>query len=379
MAAHFAHHLLTALAVPLLPFIRDSFALDYTQSALVISVFTLSYGIGQLPGGWFADRTEPRILIAVGISGVALVGLLVGLSRTYIMMVILLGLMGLVGGSYHPATPPLVSASVQPQNQGRALGLHAIGGSASHFLAPLIAVALAAKHGWRSPYIALAIPTMIFGLVFYALLGQRLATTKAERAITSKNRETRHAPSHSRRLIVFIILSTSTQAVFLSVIPFIPLFLIDHFGISRDTSAALIAVIYSSGLWAAPLGGYLSDRLGRVPVILTVCFIAGPVIYLLNLIPYGWGFGALLATMGMLIYVRMPVSEAYIVRQASGHNRSTILGIYYLSSNEASSILTQVLGYFIDRLGFYTSFTIAGASVMVTTLVCSIWLRGSRD
>ena len=33
--AHFGHHLLTALPVPMLPLIRDEFTLDYTQSGLV--------------------------------------------------------------------------------------------------------------------------------------------------------------------------------------------------------------------------------------------------------------------------------------------------------------------------------------------------------
>jgi len=119
--AHFAHHLLTALPIPLLPMIRSDFALDYTQSGLVISAFSLSYGISQLPAGWLADRIGHRRLITIGICGVALAGLLIGLSQTYIMMIVFLALMGVLGGSYHPASPPLISASVQPKNQGWAL------------------------------------------------------------------------------------------------------------------------------------------------------------------------------------------------------------------------------------------------------------------
>jgi len=108
MLAHFSHHVLTAIPIPLLPMIRRSFALDYTQSGLAISAFTLSYGIAQLPAGWLADRVGPRLLITIGISGVALSGLLVGLSQTYIMMTVFLVLMGLAGGGYHPAASPLI-------------------------------------------------------------------------------------------------------------------------------------------------------------------------------------------------------------------------------------------------------------------------------
>ncbi len=379
MLAHFGHHLLTALPIPLLPMIRSDFALDYTQSGLVISAFSLSYGIAQLPAGWLADRIGPRILITIGICGVALAGLLVGLSQTYIMMIVFLVLMGVLGGGYHPASPPLISASVEPKNRGRALGFHTIGGSASYFLAPLIAAAIATVWGWRGSFIVLAVPTIVFGIVFYVLLGRWADTKKTEHRVTDGDNEAPPSPRRLHRLVPFIILSTFTAAVILSTISFIPLFLVDHFGVGEEAAAALIAVIYSAGLWASPLGGYLSDRLGRVPVVLTVCFIAGPVIYLLNLVPYGLGIGAVLVFIGMIIYIRMPVSEAYIVDQTSKHHRSSILGIYYFGSMEGAGILTPVMGYLIDQLGFYSSFTIASTALVAVTLVCSIWLWASRD
>ena len=125
--AHFIHHVVNASLIPLLPFIRDEFILDYTQAGFVVAAFTLSYGISQIPSGWLADRIGPRIMITIGISGVGLAGLLIGLSQTYIMLVVFLILLGVLGGGYHPSAPPLVSASVKPENRGRALGIHLIG------------------------------------------------------------------------------------------------------------------------------------------------------------------------------------------------------------------------------------------------------------
>ena len=152
--------------------IRRDFALDYTQSGLVISAFTLAYGIGQLPAGWLADRIGRRVMITVGISGVGVAGLLVGLSQTYMMMIVFLVLMGVAGGGYHPAAPPLISTSVEPKHRGRALGFHVVGGSASYFLSPLMAAAIATTWGWRGSFIGLAAPTILLGIVFYVLMGQ---------------------------------------------------------------------------------------------------------------------------------------------------------------------------------------------------------------
>ncbi len=379
MLAHFSHHLLTALPAPLLPFIRDDFALNYTQAGLVVSVFSLSYGIGQLPAGWLADRIGPRIMITVGICGVALVGLLVGLSQTYVMLIVFLALMGLVGGGYHPSAAPMISASVEPRNRGRALGFHLIGGSGSYFLAPLIAAAAAATWGWRVSFIGLAVPTMIFGITFYVLLGRRAKMSKTQQTITNHHDETPSPPGYLRRLVIFMILNTFTQAVTFSAIAFIPLFLVDHFGVGEGTAAAFLSIIYSAGLWASPLGGYLSDRLGRLPVVLATCLITGPLIYLLNLVSYSLGIGALLLIIGIVMYIRMPASESYIIGQAPKRHRSMVYGIYYFAGMEAAGILTPVMGFFIDRFGFYSSFTIASIAVAAMTLTCSVFLWGRQD
>ena len=377
--AHFAHHLLSALLTPLLPFIRDEFALNYTQAGWVVSAFFVSYGISHLPAGWLADRVGPRILITVGISGVALAGLLVGLSPTYIMMVIFLVLLGLMGGGYHPASAPLISAAVESNSRGRALGIHQIGGSASYFLAPLIAVAIATALGWRGSFIWLSIPTIIFGIVFYVLLGRRGYAEKAKSRITGSDIETPPTPGHWRRLVSLIILSVVGQALLVSATSFVPLFLVDHFGASEESAGAMLALIYGVGLGAGPLGGYLSDRLGRLPLIIVVSLITGPIIYLLNLAPYFWGILVVLIAIGMVRHMPMPVAEAYIIGQTSERNRSTILGIYYFGSRGGPGVITPIIGYLIDHFGFHTSFSVVGATMVVLTIGCSIFLWGSRD
>jgi MFS family permease len=378
--AHFSHHLLTALPTPLLPFIRKEFSLDYTQSALVLSAFSLSYGIGQVPAGWLADRIGPRILITMGICGVAVAGILIGLSQAYIMMIIFLVLMGLAGGGYHPAAAPLISASVEPENRGRALGFHVIGGSGSFFLAPIIAASIAAAWGWRSSFLGLALPAVAFGILFYVLLGRRGRIS--HQVVQEKNghyEEKPPAPGTLRRLVAFMIMTVFSGGVMASSMSFVPLYMVDQFGVSEETAAKYLAIVFSAGLWAGPLGGYLSDRLGRVPIILATSFFAGIVVYLLNLVPYGWGIGALLFVFGIIIFIRMPVSEAFIIGQTSIGHRSTVYGIYYFTMQEAGAIFAPILGHLFDHLGFYSGFTIASVTAITVTFICSFFLWGSKD
>ena len=374
---HFSHHIMTAITVPLIPFIRGAFGLDYAQSGLVVSAFTLAYGFAQLPAGWLADRIEARKLMTISISGVALVGIMVGLSQTYVMMIFFLILMGVLAGGYHPAAPPLILSTVKRENLGQALGFHNIGGSASNFLTPLVAVAAANALGWRNAYIALAIPMVAFGLIFHVLLGRRLTQREKNGAAGAKKADepTPERPGQARHLVIFLILSIFTFATLISTYSFIPLLMVDHFGVGKEIAAGSLALIYSAGIWANPLGGWLADRMGSVRVILAVCFVAGPAIFLATQLPYGWGLAVLFIVMGFVDFARMSASEAYIVRRTTVGNRSTILGIYFFAGQEGGGMMTPAIGALIDRFGFTTAFGLAGGAVFLTTLICSFLLR----
>lgn len=366
-----------ALPGPLLPFIRDEFKLDYTQSSLVTSSFNFSNGIGQLPAGWLADHIGQRILIAIGICGVAAAGLLVGLSHTYIMMIVFLILMGVVAGGYHPAAAPLISASVKANKRGQALGLHQIGGTASFFLAPLIAAVIAAVWGWHSVFIVLAVPTMALGIVCFLVLRRRASTIEVGKAMTAS-----HDASLPRRrwrnLMVFMILTVFAWGTAHSVSPFIPLYLVDHFGVSPATAASLTAISASAGLWASPLGGYLSDRIGRIPIILATSLISGIFAYAWNVVSFGPGVFALLFFLGINQYLRMPVAESYIMGQTTAGKRSTIYGIYYFAQTETGVVFAPLMGRLIDIHGFEVGFTVAGVIAVAVTLICSVFLWGTE-
>lgn len=381
--AHLAHHLVTALPIPLLPFIRDEFALDYTRAALVVSAFSIPYGFSQLPAGWLADRFGARRLLLVGISGVAITGLMVGLSLSYTMLLVALALMGLLGGGYHPAAPSAISRVVDPARRGSALGIHMIGGSASYFLAPLAAAALAAAWGWRMPFVGLAVPALIFGVVFFVVLGRRerpvlvppepMAPDVAQ-SIPAEDDVRIDWP----RMATFLLLTSITAAAVLAVVAFIPLYLVDVYGYVEHNAALAVALFYSTGLWAALLGGYLSDRIGRVRVVVGFAILSGPALIALSFVGSGLIVMGLLLLLGAGMYARAPASESYVVKHTPSTRRSSLLGVYFFGSIEGSGMLAPVVGFLIDRFGFTFAFTSAGIVLLIMSGVCAIvLLRGS--
>ena len=378
MLAHFAHHLLTALPTPLLPFIRNDFNLNYTKSALVLSAFSLTNGFSQIPAGWLADRIGPRLLIFIGISGVAVAGILVGLSQTFVMMIVFLVVMGITCGGYHPAATPMVSLLVGPEKQGRALGIHEVGAGASFFVAPMIAAAIAATWGWRGSFIGLAVPTLIFGVVFYIIIRRYTGTSQAQPEKTNQSVEPKPLRGRVRRLTAFIAMSTFTGAVLHSAIAFVPLYMTDRLYTSEQLASSFLSILYSAGLWASPVGGYISDRLGRIPVVVVVNLIAAGAVFLLGWASNTVQIGALLFVLGITVFARMPVAEAFIMDEASPRNRSTIYGIYYFSMTETGAVLAPLMGFLIEKIDFHNSFIIASIAGAAVTVICALFLRGSR-
>jgi FSR family fosmidomycin resistance protein-like MFS transporter len=377
--AHFSHHFTAAIFQPLTPFIRDDFNLDYTQMGWMMSAFNLAYGFSHLPAGWLSDRLGPRMMITLGISGVALFAILIGVAPTYLAMAIFLVLLGVMGGGYHPAAAPLIAASVDKKYRGSALGLHQIGGTASFFLTPLIAAAIFQTLSWRGTIISLAIPAFIIGIVLFVLLGKRGYAPKAPPVAASRQAEPGEPSGNLRRLIPFITLGVALQVLILSVVAYIALFAVDDLKASEETGAFFISLFHFAGLWAGPAGGYLSDRLGTVPVMLAVSITAGPVLYLLSLVSLGWSVWLVLLILGICMYIAMPVTEAHIITHAPERRRSTVLGIYYFASRGGAGLIIPLVGYLSDRFGFDTSFTIVGGVLLGIALICSAFLWGSRE
>ena len=377
--AHFSHHIVSGMLTPLLPFIRDSFSLSYTKAGVLVSAFTLTYGIAQLPGGWLSDHLGPHRLITIGISGMALCGLIIGLSTNYIMLVVFLILMGIMGGGYHPSASPLISSAVDEKVRGRVLGIHQVGGTGSFFLAPLVAVAIARVIGWRGSFLSISVPTLAYGLVFLMLLNRWGFTETPTKDESDKKASMDEGKGQISRLLPVMILAVCVQIFIYSAISFIPLYVVDHFGGSKEAAAAILSIAHSAGIWAGPLAGYLSDRIGKIPIVLFTGIIAGPFIYLLNHASLGVSISAILLLLGMTQYMSMPVTEVYLISHAPKKNRSTMLGVYYCASRGGPGLLAPVMGYLIDHYSFSTAYLFAGAVMGIIGVICTVIILLARE
>ena len=97
--AHFAHHTSNSLLNPLLPLIRDTFAMSYAQSGFAVSAYSLSLGLSNGPIGLLADRIGPRAVMVVGLALTGVVSVAVSQAGDYTQLLLLLLSLGIISGT----------------------------------------------------------------------------------------------------------------------------------------------------------------------------------------------------------------------------------------------------------------------------------------
>ena len=371
---------MTALHQPMLPYMQQEFRLNYTKAAAITSAFSISGGLSQLPSGWLADRMGPTILITMGILGVALGGLFVGLSHNYLILLAALVFMGLMSGGYHPASTPLISMSVPVHQRGRAVGIHLVGGTGMFFAAPILAGIIAGAWGWRGVYLTLAVPSSIFGLFFFFYLNKRYGKAQVEAMKRKQAEERPPQPGYKRRLWAFLIMMIFGGGAGVTVQSFLTLYIVDVLGAPKEQAAMALSIIFFWGFVGAPIGGFLSDKIGSAKVIITADILGGLILFMLVTVnSFGPAFWAVLCVMGAAQAVRFPVAEVFIMSQSPAKHRSTIYGIYYSTMQYTGAIFAPIMGHFLDIYGFHTMFTFSAYAVTAVAVITAFFIYDAKD
>jgi MFS family permease len=324
--------------------------MTYFRSGLLTSSFAIAYGFAQLPVAAFSERIGQRTVVVMGLVGMSMAGVAAGFTRDYNQLLASLVLMGLFGSSYHATSSALLSRSFTKQRRGQMLGLHMTGGNLSFMVAPFLAVLIASLSGsWRLAFAVLALPALLAGLLLWATVpGREQVEIHADADASEDGLRWRGIVRAIGLLLgMIVLLSLITYSIY----SFLPLYLMDKHGVSFEQAGILTGIMIGVGVVGSPLGGGLSDKIGRKKVILVSVASAGPLLYLLAVAPMGLSFLGLLVVYGLIMSFRMPASESLIADYVPGSRRAVALATYYFFGQETSSMVTPLVGRLIDLHG----------------------------
>jgi FSR family fosmidomycin resistance protein-like MFS transporter len=370
---HFSHDLMTSLLITMLPFIRQDMMLNYFQAGLLVSAYSITSGLSQILGGWIGDRIRHRWMsITLGLIGVGICGLAAGMMYSFESLLVAMVFMGIFAGAYHPAAVPAISSLFGDQ-RGKAIGLHMIGGAIGFGLGPFIGTAIAATIGWHVAFILLSIPALAAGVSVAVWLRKIEPDIPRHTAAADRGKQAgADSPSIWQVLkkvsVVFIlvIVVTFTSG---SLLPFIPLYMVDHYNLSATMAAVWTSILRASGILGGLFGGWLSDRWGNRNAVLLALIAIGPAILLFTTVGYFPALAVMMIAIGILWMMRETVVQTYLMTKTPPSKHGLVVGIYFGIGQQGQSLLQPVYGVFMDMAGISTVFLIVGLISLATSIV----------
>ena len=344
-------------------FSRQIFAGDDGNTALlsafaVFGVGFLARPLGGLLIGRYADRRGRRPALTVSIVLMALGSLLIGLTPTYelagvwaaVMLTAARLIQGLAVGGDYGAAPILLSEIAPPNRRGLVSSLHyvslTLGLLAASVLGWVLSSSLTAEQlgswGWRLPFLVGALA---------ALWGFYLRRSVEESAVfvSARHQSAERRASAAPAVLRVIGMTGLASIMFWTLTSYLPSQAhnmgIPHGQVFGASTFALLIF-----LMLQPVVGWLSDRVGRKPLL--IGYSVGFVVLSYPLV------AGIRLTSGLTLFLVMllglavfsgysAISAAFLAEQFPTRSRSTGAGIAH---NVSSALFGGTAPYLLARL-----------------------------
>ncbi len=345
--AHFINDTYSMLTPSLLPILKEKFHLNYLQLGLLTSVpFVISASL-QSFSGHLGEKLGIRKSILI--TGFIILGLgytVFSQSPTYHLMLLSAVLIGLGLSTYHPQGISILTSSYPSTMRGRVLGLHGIGGSLGFLMGPFLGGVILAN--WGIPgFRYIWIPALFVALLVWIFM-------KIEEKPVQKS----YWSTFSLTILIVAFLASINTFFSRGVSSFMPSYFYAK-GDSIFKSNLFTTYMLLPGLIAQPLGGMISDRLGRKRVIAGGYILAS--LFLLWFVKHPTIL--ILVLMGFFVFFTIPVRYAFIIDLA-GEKAGTGVGVMLTFSLALASLAPTLIGYLIDHFGFNGAFSVIALTGM---------------
>jgi MFS family permease len=364
---HAVIHAQSALMPLIYPIIIVEFALNERDIGLFIAITTAVGGAMQLLYG-FITRYVPRPALLAGgqlVFGGAL--MLGGLAQSVGQLLGSISLARIGASPQHPVGNALLSDAFPEHRRGFAISAHISGGNVGTVLVPFIGAYLIAQLGWHWTLALFGIPALVVGvLIALRIREDRSAERHAARRSGSVWSQLRDVLGRRDiRLIMGAALIAAGGRGLDIVAPFMLLYFSSELGLDAATTAWLYALLLVGAVVGPLLAGWLSDRFGRRPTLVTYWLLSAVGILLFSaagsnlalLVP-------LLLPFGTAVFSESPVLQAYLADRASGPIRDVAFSVYFTAAFGIGAFWAFAIGTIIAEFGYPVAFSVMAASYL---------------
>jgi len=253
--------------VSLFPFLKAEWQLSDTQCGLLVSAVYWSILLFSFPVSILIDRWSRTKTIGLMSVLWSLATLMCVFTKNFKQLFMARIAIGVGEAGYAPGGTALISALYPPEKRARMLGIW----NASIPLGSAVGIAaggIIAEHfGWRHAFGIVAIPGLIFALLFFRVKDYKTVRlgTQLREATTGSIRQGRTAiytvSSFLKPSLIFNNLAFAANVfVTTAMLSWLPTYYHRLDGIPMSQAGPKSGLILFMAIIGAPLGGYLSDR-----------------------------------------------------------------------------------------------------------------------
>jgi len=371
-----------ALLSPLGTRYKDLLGLSGSQQALLVAVPVLVGSLGRIPVGALTDRFGGRMMFPLVSVATIVPVLFIGLAGQRSLVSLLIGGFFLgIGGTAFAVGVPFVNAWFPPARRGLAIGVFGVGMGGTAISA-LTTVKLVTARGSAAPFLITAV-----ALALYAALAWLVLRDAPGRAIPTE--------PLGARLAATARLSITWQACILYAVAFggyvafsvyLPAYLKTAYGLTQADAANRMAGFVIVAVLFRPVGGWLSDKLGPIPVLTGVYAVLTLGAVLQSFTPVLMPLGTIaFLTMAAALGAGSGATFAHVAQMAPANKVGSVTGLVGAAGGLGGFVPPLVMGFIHGRLGSYglglalLALVAASTMVLTMTVVRSAAVRRTAD
>jgi FSR family fosmidomycin resistance protein-like MFS transporter len=377
---HSLTHWYPATFYLLLPIIGKELGLSYSQIGLIISFQFFSSMVSNLPSGMVVDLIgRKNLLMAISLFWVGFPYFLMSFTHSYWMLLLCVALVGIGNNLWHPTAIPTLSQRF-PTRKGFVLSIHGMGANLGDALAPLAIGVLLTYLSWREVVVINVIPgLLISGLLMYFLRNLYIqAKHKVDLSAEAEVNKTTGIKNYwkglrllvrNRNLLVISISSGFRSMTQSALLTFLPIYLVFELKFSDWWLGFSLFALQFSGLIAAPLGGYFSDKIGRKKIVMSSMAMTAVVLIIMASSGESKMFVFFISLLGFFLFAIRPVMQAWLMDTTPKNMAGTTIGVLFGVQSLFSSISPLMAGIIADKYGLFATFYFVAATIIVSNLL----------
>ena len=286
----------------ILPLLLDRFHLSYAQVGLAAALSSISSSIIQPAFGWVSDRCSTRWFMPAGALWSGVMMALVGFAPRYWILLLLVICNGIGTAAFHPVASIAV-ARASASKRGLGMSFFSAAGNFGFAIGPVMGAALLRAFDLQGTAVLL-FPSMLMAVALYIWRDEFEERPKPAAPAAADG-----SPVPWGKVLTLCTLITLRSWAYSGLIVFIPLLVHAQGGGPEVTARALFVFLFFGALGGI-VGGDLSDRLGRQPVI-AVSLLAFPLLMLAAVLLAGILHWLFLAVAGMALLASFSVTVVF--------------------------------------------------------------------